>query len=130
MCLLQSQQFKVTIMDQGSCVNNLSTQCLVRNNIISWNEATHFYLHNLHPDGCQPWQWSQENYTGMSEARHQISASSENTDNTQSSKSTQFFFNLWSFTPFSNCLYRNLYPYLIYARFGNGTHASSCGQPS
>ena len=42
MCMLQSQQFKVTIMYQGSCVNNLSTQWLVINNIISWNEATHF----------------------------------------------------------------------------------------
>lgn len=42
MCVLHSQQFKVTIMYQGSCVNNLSTQWLVINNIISWNEATHF----------------------------------------------------------------------------------------
>jgi hypothetical protein len=42
MCMLQSQQFKVTVVYQGSCVNNLSTQWLVINNIISWNEATHF----------------------------------------------------------------------------------------
>jgi hypothetical protein len=43
MCMLQSQQFKVTIIYQGSCVNNLSTQWLViNNNIISWKEATHF----------------------------------------------------------------------------------------
>jgi len=42
MCMLQSQQFKDTIVYQGSCVNSLSTQWLVINNIISWNEATHF----------------------------------------------------------------------------------------
>jgi len=40
--MLQSQQFKVTIMYQGSSVNNLSTQWLVINNIISWNEGAHF----------------------------------------------------------------------------------------
>jgi len=40
--MLQSQQFKVTVMYQGSCVNNHSKQWLVINSIISWNEATHF----------------------------------------------------------------------------------------
>jgi hypothetical protein len=42
MCTLQSQQFTFTIIYEEPCVNILSTQWLVINNIISWNKATNF----------------------------------------------------------------------------------------